>query len=231
MNNLDFKKIKCILFDFDGLIVDTEWVHYYAFNKLLKEYGIKISKQEYLNKYLAYDDKGCFKEVFQQKKGIRLTTKNLHNLVVKKTKILMAELKKGVKVYNDTLEFINWITQNYPEIKLGIVSGALKHEINFILKKLKLTKKFSLIISSEDVKNGKPSAEPFIKAKKIMEKMLNTKFDKKEILVIEDAINGILSAKKAGLPTLAVAHTYSVKELQKVNSDFVVKSLTEIIPL
>lgn len=225
----NLKKYKVYFFDFDGVIADTELLHFDAFNKVLKKFNIKITKKEYFDEYLAYDDKGCFKKVFIKKLNKKLTTKKLQKLVDDKTKILMRQIKFfGVKYYEDAIKFINYLYSNF-ESYLCIVSGALKQEIYFVLKKLKLYDKFSLIISAEDVKNGKPSPEPFIIAKKQLEKKTGKKFLKNEILVIEDSINGVKSAIKAGFDVVAVAHTYPVEKFKKIGKMFVIKKLTELI--
>ncbi len=226
--NLDFSRYKLIFFDFDGVIVDTEWEHFAAFNDILSTYGIKITKKEYMEEYLAYDDKGCFIKVFKNKLGKDLTKKEVQNLIKQKTELLMDKLKQKIKVYPDTIRFINFLSKKFKDIKLCIVSGALKQEILFILKKLKLENKFFLIISAEDVKNGKPSPEPFLIAKQKVERLLNKKFNNNEILVIEDSINGIKAAINAGFDVLSVAHTYPFKKLLEVNPNYVVKNLLEI---
>lgn len=226
---LDLNDYKLIFFDFDGVIANTEWTHFFAFNKVLKNYGIKITKQEYLDKYLAYDDKGCFKNIFFDKLKKKLSNDEIKILVNKKTKILMSELKKGFEFYKDTISFIKYVKKFSPKINFCIVSGALKKEIKYILKKLSLLDNFVVIISAEDVKNGKPSPEPFILAKKLCEKKLNQKFEKNEILVIEDSINGINSALKIGFKVLAVAHTYSIKNLKQTKANFVIKNFYEIL--
>ncbi len=218
-----------IFFDFDGVIANTEWKHFAAFNKVLKPYSIKISKNEYLEEYLAYDDKGCFKKIFLDKIKKNLSNEELKFLINKKTKILMLELKKGFESYKDTIKFIKYTKKNFPEINFCIVSGALKQEIRYILKKLNLLDYFFVIISAEDVKNGKPSPEPFVLAKKICEKKLSKKFSFSKILVVEDSINGIKSALSAGFKVLAVAHTYSLEKLKQTKANFVVKNLAEVL--
>ncbi|MFN3550895.1 MAG: HAD family hydrolase [Endomicrobiia bacterium] len=225
---LNLKDYRLIFFDFDGVIANTEWKHFAAFNKVLKHYGIRISKDEYLKEYLAYDDKGCFKKIFLEKLKRNLSDDELKILINKKTKILMSKLKKGFEFYKDTIKFIEYTKKNFPEINFCIVSGALKKEIEYILKKLNLLDNFVIVVSSEDVKNGKPSPEPFVLAKKLCEKKLRQKFSCDKILVVEDSINGIKSALSVGFKVLAVAHTYSIKKLKQTKANFVVKNLDEI---
>lgn len=226
---INFQEYEVIFFDFDGVIADTEWQHFAAFNKVLNNYGIKITKSEYLNQYLAYDDKGCFSKVFKEKLNKRLSKKQITKLIKEKTKILMSLIKQNFNYYKDAIEFINYIHNKFKNIKLCIVSGALKQEIVYILKRLNIHKFFIAIVSAEDVKNGKPSPEPFFVAKHVVEKKIKKKLNKDRILVVEDSINGIKSAIEAGFKVIAVAHTYSLKSLKQTKPYLLVKSLDELI--
>ncbi|MEN3013883.1 MAG: HAD family phosphatase [Endomicrobiia bacterium] len=228
MKRIPFENCKAIFFDFDGVIANTEWLHFRAFNQVLKNFNINVSKKEYLKEYLAYDDKGCFKKVFLIKQNKEISKAQIKKLIKQKNRILMKQLKtNGFEFFPDTLKFINNIKKLY-NIQLCIVSGALKQEILYILKKLKIQKMFSIIVSAEDVKNGKPSPEPYIVAKNKLEKKLNKKIKNEQIYVIEDSINGINAAKAAGFITIGVAHTYSLKKLKTVHPDFLVKNLADI---
>lgn len=229
MVKICFNKIKFIFFDFDGVIADTEWLHFNSFNEVLKKYKIKISKKEYFGKYMACDDKGCFKDVFFDKKRVYLSGKEIRCLISEKTKILMSEIKKNIKYYPDTVEFIQKVKKFFPDIRFGIVSGALRKEIKYILTRLKLSRYFSFIISAEDVKNGKPNPEPFIKAIAVAKKFFNGRLSAEEVIVVEDSINGLKSSKKLGFNLIAVAHTYPGKKLNKIGGAIiVVKKMTDI---
>jgi len=228
IKKIDYNKIKYIFFDFDGVIVDTEKLHFDSFNKTLSDYKINITKKEYFDKYLAYDDKQCFREVFLTKLAKKLSESEIKLLVNKKTKILMKKIKHKLIVYPDALKFINFIKENFSKIKFCIVSGALREEIVYILNKLKIKKYFSFIIAAQDVKKGKPAPEPFIKAKQMAQKKLRKKLNKKEVMIIEDSVNGIKSAKKSGFIVVAVAHSYAINILKKIHNVLVVKKLTEL---
>lgn len=231
MKKINFENCKAIFFDFDGVIANTEWLHFKAFNNILKKFNINVSKAEYLKNYLAYDDKGCFRKVFLLRKRKSLSIDEIKKLIKEKNKIFMDELKNnGFEFFKDTLKFITYL-KKFKHIKLCIVSGALKQEILYILKKLKLRKLFQIIISAEDVKNGKPSPEPFILAKEKLEKKLKQKIENEEIYVIEDSINGLKAAKTAGFTTIGVAHTYPIYKLKLVKPFIIVKDLTELIKL
>lgn len=231
IKKIDYSNIKYIFFDFDGVIVDTEKLHFDSFNQIISDYRIKITKKEYFDKYLSYDDKRCFKEVFLTKLNKKLSMSEIKFLINKKTKVLMEKIKQKLVVYHDAIQFINFIKKNFPEIKFGIVSGALKKEISYFLTRLKIKKYFSFIISAEDVKKGKPNIEPFVKAKTVAEKILNKKLSKEEVMVIEDSINGIIAAKNGGFIVVGVAHTYSLNLLKKIPNILVVKNLSQLCKL
>lgn len=228
MKKIDLENYRAIFFDFDGVIANTELLHFKSFNEVLKKFDIKISKSEYFKDYLAYDDKGCFKKLFLVKKNKNLSNEEIKKLITEKNKIFMKKIEnEGFNFFEDTLKFIDYV-RKFKNINLCIVSGALKREITYILKKLGIKDTFKLIISAEDVKNGKPSPEPFLLAKNKLQELIGQKLNDKEILVIEDSINGIKAAKVAGFVTVAVAHTYPLRKLKSIKPDIAVRKLTDL---
>ncbi|MCS7184692.1 MAG: HAD family phosphatase [bacterium] len=211
---------KYILFDFDGVFADTEPFHYEAFKKTLNKYNIDITWKQYKEKYLAYDDKGAFMKIFLEIKHLKLNNKSIRKLIRQKS-IFYNKIIHKIKPYNDAIEFIKKLHKN---IKCAIVSGALKKEIEFLLKKFGIMDRFLFIVSADSIKEGKPSPYPYIFAFKELKKFIkNAK--KKDVVVIEDSINGVISAKKAGFRVLAVAHTYKPQHLK---ADYVVRSLKHV---
>jgi len=87
--------LKAIIFDFDGVITDSEPVHLKMFQKVLKEMGISLNEKEYYEKYLGMDDKGCFATVLQSH-GLNNPSNQIQSLIEKKTGYLMEYIKEDL---------------------------------------------------------------------------------------------------------------------------------------
>ena len=214
--------VKAILFDFDGVITDSEPVHLRMFQKVLAEMGISLSQKEYYEIYLGMDDKGCFTTVLQSH-GIGIAPDLIQSLIHKKTKYLMEYIKNDLFIYPGVVDFVDRSRKRYP---LAIASGALRHEIEFVLNHTGIRSAFNVIVSAEDVQEGKPNPECFNKALGRLNEIGQQQIKANECLVIEDSIAGIEGALSAGMKCIAVTNTYGPERLTM--ADLVVKSLEEI---
>ena len=214
--------IRAILFDCNGVIADDEPIHLLLFQKVLKEEGIQLTKKEYFQKYLALDDRSCFKDALKAH-GREAPDSMLSELIRRKAAYYQKMIKKNLRIFSGVQSFIK---KHEKEYVLAVVSGALKNEIDLILRRSKIAEAFSLIVSAENIKNGKPSPDCYLHAFNGLRKL--GCFKKKplrpnECVAIEDSIHGVEAARKAGMKCIAVTNSYSKKELE--NADCVVKSL------
>jgi len=214
--------LKAIIFDFDGVITDSEPAHLKMFRKVLGEMGLSLSEKDYYDIYLGMDDKGCFSTLLKSN-GIDSNPEHIQSLIEKKTAYLMDYIKDNLFIYPGVVEFIGNSSKKY---LLAIASGALRHEIEFVLESAGLRSAFNIIVSAEDVGEGKPNPECFNKAVERLNKVSNQRITPAECLVIEDSIAGIEAAKAAGMRCIAVTNTYGPERL--TIADDVVKELTEI---
>ena len=210
--------IKAIIFDFDGVIADTEPLHFNAFRNVLSKRGLELSKEAYYENYLAYDDRTFFQR-FYKDRGEELNKDILDGLTVMKSSIFDSIIKNNIKIYPGVIELINGFSSNY---YIAIGSGALRKEIVSILKYIELEKHFSIIVSADDVEKCKPDPEVFLRVLKELNK--EHKISENECLVIEDSIHGIHAAKNAGMRCLAVTNTYKKSDLK--DSDYIIDSLS-----
>lgn len=214
--------LKAIIFDFDGVITDSEPVHLRMFQKVLAEMGVSLDEKEYYEIYLGMDDKGCFATLLQTR-GINTTPDLIQSLVKKKTEYLMEYIKDDLFIYPGVVDFVKKAQERY---RLAIASGALRHEIEFVLQHAGIHPTFNVIVSAEDVEEGKPNPECFSKALEMLDRSGELQIRSDECLVIEDSIAGIEAAHAAGMKCIAVTNTYGYERLTM--ADFVVKSLEEI---
>ena len=214
--------IRAIIFDFDGVITDSEPVHLKMFQKVLSEMGITLNAREYYEVYLGMDDKGCFTTILKAN-GIGTASQLIQSLIQKKTNYLMEYIKNDLFIYPGVVELVGSYRKDY---LLAIASGALRHEIEFVLESAGIRSAFSVIVSAEDVSEGKPNPECFNKTLERLNGIGGERIKKDECLVIEDSIAGIEAAKAAGMSCVAVTNTYSRDRLTL--ADKVVKELSEI---
>jgi HAD superfamily hydrolase (TIGR01509 family) len=216
--------LRAIVFDFNGILVDDEPIHLEMFQKVLGEEGISLTKEEYYARYLGMDDRGCFKAAFQDH-GRTLDDLTLAQLVQRKAVYYRSAMRKGLTMFPGVKELIPTLAASYP---LAIASGALRSEIETILEGITLRKYFQVIVSTEDVNEGKPSPEIFIKALNLLnqKKTGGKPILPSECLVVEDSKEGILGAHRAGIKSLAVANSHPAEELRHAQA--VVSSLEKV---
>lgn len=220
---MDRTVLRAIIFDFNGILVDDEPLHLEMFRKILREEGIRILEQEYYSRYLGLDDRGCFQAVYQNH-GKKLDDAGLAELIRRKALYYRAAIDKGIKVLPGVKELVPVLSARFP---LAVASGALRDEIELILQKIGLSEYFQGIVSSEDVREGKPHPETFLKALAIVnQRHVHDSILCSQCLVVEDSKEGIRAARSAGMKCLAVTNSYPAEELRM--ADAVVSSLKEV---
>jgi len=213
--------LRAIIFDCDGVIADTEPLHLAAFQRVLAEEEITLTREDYYNSYLALDDRGCFAKAFASRS--RLTDEKLAELIDRKAAYLEPVMRAQLRLFPGARDFIRRAAQKYP---LAVASGALRREIELILEFGGVADCFLAIVSAEDVARGKPDPEAFLKAHSILSSRAAGSIAHQECLVIEDSFHGIEAARLAGMRVLAVANSYSMDKLSR--ADRAVESLDRI---
>jgi beta-phosphoglucomutase len=206
--------IKAILFDFDGVVVDSEPLHRKSFNIALKQLGVTIPAKLYKERYVGMSPLGILEDFFRMH-NIRRSARFWGRKRVKVFHQLVK--KKGVKPVKGFMKFDRLL--NKIGIKKIIVSGGNRSNISLMLKKLKLYKEFQFI-SREDVKKRKPDPEALLLAAK----KLGVK--PSECLVFEDSPYGVEAARRAGMECVALTTSLPRSYFEK--SCVVVKDFREV---
>jgi HAD superfamily hydrolase (TIGR01509 family) len=208
--------IRALFFDFDGVLADSEDLHFELFQKVLEEEGFTLEEEEYYKKYLGFDDRDCFLNFLADQIAPAKIRKDseIKRLIEKKAKLFQEAIPKNGYLFEEVPDVIKSLKQSYP---LVIVSGALKPEIKGILAQGDCLPYFELIVSAEDTPEGKPQPVPYQFALKQLNKKLAKNISPKNSLVIEDSPLGLQAGKAAGMKTLAITGTYGAGELQEAN--------------
>jgi beta-phosphoglucomutase len=202
--------LKVVIFDFDGVITDSEILHLRAFNRVLARYGVEISTKDYYKEYLGYTDIDCF--TLLGKKGLlKIDMRQVENLVKQKNQIFEELAKTEGHIIEGVRDFLQMLKDN--KIPMAICSGALRAEIELILEQAKLRDFFEVIVSAEHVKRGKPSPEGFLLVLKKLNQASKESIDANQCIAIEDSHWGLKAAKTAGMHTVAVTNSYDAEQL------------------
>jgi HAD superfamily hydrolase (TIGR01509 family) len=217
--------IKAILFDFDGVILDSEEYHFEAFQRVFEEEGASLSREAYYRDCLGFNDVECFRWGLKGSKKLE-EPGGLEELTDRKAVYFEDLLRNRMRFFPGVCEFIRAAGVRYP---LAVTSMAQRGEIELALRKADLADLFHLIVSGEDVERTKPDPEAYEKTLHLLNVHLSlTKTDREirpeQCLVIEDSSAGVTSAKAAGMNVLALAQTEEPDRLQ-ASADHVLLSL------
>ncbi|MBZ0112168.1 MAG: HAD family phosphatase [Thermoanaerobaculia bacterium] len=206
--------LRAILFDFNGILVDDEPIHLELFQQVLDEEGIALSREDYWKHYLGFDDAECFRAVFRSA-GRELEAAHSMRLIARKASYYRERMRRsGYPFFPGGVELV--LQASEAGLTLGVVSGALREEIEGALQQAKIRTRFKLIVGAEDVSASKPDPEGY----RVGLQQLNSQpplpdrlFHPHEVLAIEDSPAGLQAARGVGLCTLGVAQTYGREEL------------------
>lgn len=211
--------LRGVIFDFDGVLVDSEYAHFEALRRVLLEgASITIDHAEYLQNYLGYDDHTCFRRAFE-----------IHGGSAAPARIAdLASMKW--QVYGEGLGLVPFLAGSRElvlalhgaGVPMAIASGSRRHEIETLLIAHDLFKVFRGIVSADDVSNFKPHPEPYLRARAI----LGAADSARGVVALEDSVAGIASARAASLRVIGVCNSHPREKLALAHR--VVDSLVDL---
>ncbi len=212
-----------IVFDFDGVIVDSEPLHYEGFARALQSVDIPLKRDDYYTSYLGYDDHDCFHKVAQDL-GRDLDEQRIRQLIDQKSRWMQKTLQETIEPLPGAVALIRKLSDQ--GVPLAICSGALREEIQIAARRVGVLDCFRLIVSARDVEAGKPDPEGYAKALSLLSQDVGKPLAPERSLAIEDSPAGIASARSAGLSVLAVTTSYPARELSEASR--IVNSLEDV---
>ena len=210
-------------FDFNGVLVNDEMVHLETFREVLATLGVSLSEQDYMSRYLGYDDAGAFRAVLEDA-GQTPSAQQIAVLIEAKRPLYMQRARAALPTFPGAADLVRRRAAAGPVL---VVSGALRDEIELGLEVLGVRASVQAIVSAEDTRVCKPDPEGYqLGIRWLAERGLEAQA--RRGLVIEDSLAGVEAAKAAALPCLAVAHTYSERELAQAGADGVAAALGDV---
>lgn len=209
-------KMQAVIFDMDGVIIDSEPIHFYVDQLVLSNIaGLKVTHQ-YLERYVGMTNPEMWHTIIREHRLTQTVDELIEHQLSTKLKIL-SEL--NVKPINGIPELIQALLDQ--DIPLGIASSSPRQFIEGVLSKFNIRDAFSVVVSGEEVHNGKPAPDVYIEVAKIIG------ISPDECVVIEDSRNGVMAAKRAGMKCIGYQNANSGKQDLSF-SDYIVGSITEI---
>lgn len=222
--------VKVVIFDFDGVIADSEEIHYRSFNVVLEAYGVMLDQKVYWEKYLGYTDKEAYDNI-NIDHNLNFSDEKIDWLIDEKSVVFDEMVRRNGIIFDGVIGFFKMLNDN--DVPMAICSGAIRSDIDGIFDStekrigINLAENFKTIVTADDVKEGKPDPEGYLLTLGRLQEMLDGEITADECLVVEDSHWGIEAAKAAGMKVLAVTNSYSGSELTTA-SDMVVESLKDL---
>jgi HAD superfamily hydrolase (TIGR01509 family) len=213
---MDISKIKAIIFDMDGVLVDSEPIHAKAEMQTCSEFGMNVLADEWEN-FRGKKLEDIFSHA-SQKYG---TGKEpIEEMINRKIRLYLDYALKEIDLILGTREFLTSVKNS--DYRYALTTSGRKFQQDQILDKFGLKNFFEITVTADDVKNGKPDPEPYLKTiEKLGEKAENC-------LVIEDSDNGVISGKRAGCRVCGITNTFPKEKLEAVGADVIVKNFEEL---
>lgn len=209
--NIDIKSLKAVIFDFDGVVVDSEPFYEEAIVDVFKENNIEIPQEDW------EDFKGMAdKEFFP----LMVSRYNFQGDIDKLAADIYARMKQKLVALDyipGFKPFFDAVSQKYA---VGLVTSTSRNHIKWLAENTQIEDLFENKVTATDVTNTKPHPEPYAK----MAEML--KINPEDIIVIEDSINGLKAAKKAGMQIIALLTTFTRDKVDF--ADFIAEDYSEL---
>ena len=208
---------KAVIFDMDGLMVDSEEQHSQTFEAILREYGADPEKDQHGIVHIpgvkGLENWRIFKEKYQIDEDEQIL------LEKKKAKMLDLHRKLGIEPLPGLIPLIKMLYKN--GYKMAVGTSSVKDRALLVLEKLNIERYFPVVVTGEDVTHGKPAPDIYLQAaEKLGVKPTNC-------VVLEDATQGVLAATAAGMKCVAVPNQYTRKG-DFSQADLVLESLTDL---
>jgi beta-phosphoglucomutase len=208
--------IRAVVFDFDGVIANSEPLHFKAFRDVLAGEGISLTEADYYTRYLGYNDERAFQEIGAEH-GRRWDDGTVVLLIARKASI-MEEIEQHASIlFPGAREAIEQLARHCP---LAIASGALRAEIERRLQREQLAAHFTVIVGGDDGVASKPAPDPYLRAVERLGAIHTSSAPllPSQCVAVEDSPWGLESAGGAGLRTIGITHTYRREALARADA-------------
>ncbi|AFZ43468.1 HAD-superfamily hydrolase, subfamily IA, variant 3 [Halothece sp. PCC 7418] len=207
--------LKAVLFDFNGVIINDESIHKDLIEEILLGENLRPDAKEHDELCLGRSDRACLAAILE-KRGRVVTEDYLDGLLTKKVQKYqeLMEAEDKLPVYQGVDVFIRELWG--AGLVLGLVTGARRENVEYILNRIKIREAFAVVLTSDDISKSKPDPEGYLMAvEHLNQQYSDLDLKPEQCLVIEDTPSGIQAAKRAQMEVVGVANTYPFHMLQR----------------
>jgi len=215
--------LHAVVFDFDGVVADSEPVHLECFQAVFKTVGIDLDADRYRQRYLGMDDRDAIAAISADA-SVQLASHRVAMLIDTKTKLVQRILRERAEALPGSVEIIRALRRG--GTPLAVCSGALRPEILAAAERIGVPDAFDVIVSAEDVAKGKPSPEGYRLALRLLGEALGWELAPARCVAIEDSPFGISAAREAGMKVLALTTSHPAEDV--ADADRVVENLAAV---
>jgi beta-phosphoglucomutase len=216
--------LQAVVFDFDGVLANSEPLHLRAFQLALSDHGQPLSAQEYYETYVGFDDETVFRELARDRQ-LAATEQWIARLMSEKAGYLQQLLASASPLFSGASRCVRDLAARVP---VAVASGALRQEIIQVLEMDALDGVFAAIVAAGETPRGKPAPDPYQRAVELMSVATGTSFEPARVVAIEDSIQGLESARAAGLQAVAVSTTYRAEVLTEAEAVLVLPDISAV---
>ncbi len=208
--------VEAVLFDMDGVLVDTEMIQSKAFESVLHRFGVIPKKNEHNTVHVSGATTPETWIILQKEYGFEADIEELTKL---KRDAVMHALRGKLEPMPGVVALLNDLKIN--SVRLAVVSSAQRERVEHVLNQLGIADFFEASISANDVERGKPAPDPYLAAARLLS------VDPTKCVVIEDAKTGLESAKAAHMKVIAAPNEYT-KRMDFSAADLILPSLNDL---
>jgi beta-phosphoglucomutase len=211
--------------DFDGVMVDSEPLHFRGFAEILAAENIKLTWEAYSSTYLSLDDHDCLQAVAADQ-GRDLTEEQIESMTEAKSRLMLELMAEDIRAFPGVEALLAAMTG--ADVPMAICSGCLRAEVELCSRTLGIWDVFQTAVTARDVTHGKPHPEGYTKALTQLREITGRDIQADRCVVAEDSPGGVASAKDAGMKVVGVTNSYPADALTQ--ADRIVDSLEGITP-
>lgn len=207
--------LKAVLFDFNGVIINDEPIHRQLINEVLLAENLRPNPPDYNQVCLGRSDRACLTQLWERR-GRAINDRIINDLIARKAEAYRQQLAQLDKmpIFPGVEDLIYKF--RVAHLKLGVVSGALRSEIELVLERSHLAQNFEVLVGGDEITVSKPEPDGYLLAvERLNQKYPELQLRSTECLAIEDTPAGIEAAKRAGMQVVGVANTYPYHMIQR----------------